>query len=143
MEIVLDRVYGVDEVEVIALDLKKLLPRCSIMTFQGSLGAGKTTLVRALLRSCGIKEVITSPTFTYVNSYQNDKGNSFYHFDCYRLASAQAFLDQGFDEYLYTPHSWAFIEWPEVIESLLKTGVCTVILDYDGSESRRIKVLLS
>jgi len=143
METVLERSYGVDEVETIALELKNLLPRCSVITFQGSLGAGKTTLVRALLRACGVNEVITSPTFTYVNSYQNDKGESFYHFDCYRLDSAQAFLDQGFEEYLYVPNSWAFIEWPEVIESLLKTGVCTVILDYEGSENRRIKVLLS
>lgn len=143
MKQLLDRVYGVDEVDAIARELKKLLPLCKVMTFQGTLGAGKTTLVGALLRECGIKEVITSPTFTYVNSYQNDKGESFYHFDCYRLNSAQAFLDAGFEEYLQVPKSWAFIEWPEVIEPLLKTGICRVVLDYDGSENRRIKVLLS
>jgi tRNA threonylcarbamoyladenosine biosynthesis protein TsaE len=143
METVLERSYGVDEIEVIALELKKLLPRCKVMTFQGTLGAGKTTLVGELLRACGVKEVVTSPTFTYVNSYRNAQGDSFYHFDCYRLDSAQAFLDVGFDEYLYFPHSWSFIEWPEIIEPLLKTGVCRVFLDYDGVENRRIKVLLS
>jgi tRNA threonylcarbamoyladenosine biosynthesis protein TsaE len=142
MGTVLEISYGVDEVEAVALELKKLLPCCKVMTFQGTLGAGKTTLVRALLRSCAIKEVITSPTFTYVNCYKNDKGESFYHFDCYRLDSAQAFLDQGFDEYLYFPHSWAFIEWPEIIDPLLKIGVCRVILDYNGVENRSIKVLL-
>ena len=143
MEIVLEKIYGVNEVKDIALELKKLLPRCKIMTFQGTLGAGKTTLVGELLRSCGVKDVITSPTFTYVNCYKNAQGESFYHFDCYRLDSAQAFLDAGFEEYLYLLQSWALIEWPEVLEPVLKTGVCRVILDYEGVEKRRIKVLLS
>lgn len=143
MELVLDRVYGVDEVELIALELKKFLPRCKVMTFQGSLGAGKTTLVRTLLRSCGVNDIITSPTFTYVNVYQNDKSESFYHFDCYRVASAQDFLDQGFEEYLYAPKSWTLIEWPEIVESVLKETICRVVLDYEGSENRHIKVFIS
>jgi tRNA threonylcarbamoyladenosine biosynthesis protein TsaE len=143
MECVFEKVYSVQAIDGVADELRQLLVRCRVMTFQGTLGAGKTTLIKALLRKCGVSEIVTSPTFTYVNCYKNNNDESFYHFDCYRLATVQAFLDAGFDEYLYVPHSWAFIEWPEVIEPLLKTGVCRVFLDYEGPESRHIKILLS
>lgn len=141
MKTLMERSYCVEEVGEIALALKALLSQCKVMTFQGSLGAGKTTLVQSLLRSCGVKEVITSPTFTYVNRYEGSSGEIFYHFDCYRLESAQAFLDAGLGEYLYAPQSWAFIEWPEIIEPLLTESVCRVTLEYEGPESRRIVVM--
>lgn len=138
MKKVLERSYALDEVEMVAQELKKMLPYCNVMTFSGSLGAGKTTLVQTLLRSCGVKEVITSPTFTYVNRYENAKKEAFFHFDCYRIDSSQGFLDAGLGEFLYIPKSWAFIEWPEVIEPLLGDAVCRVQLDYDGPGKRHI-----
>lgn len=118
----------------------------------GPLGAGKTTTVKALLRSCGVTGVITSPTFTYVNEYKNSEGEHFYHFDLYRITSVEEFQAQGFDEYLYQftlrssqsevgPRSWAFIEWPEVIKPLLTHNVCWVTFDYhDDAHKRMVKI---
>jgi tRNA threonylcarbamoyladenosine biosynthesis protein TsaE len=134
----IERSYRIEEVDEIALELKALLLQCKVMTLQGSLGAGKTTLVQSLLRSCGVNDIITSPTFTYVNRYEGGSGNIFYHFDCYRLESVQAFMNAGLGEYLYAPGSWSLIEWPEVVESLLTESVCHVMLEYEGAESRRI-----
>lgn len=134
-------IYGVDEVESVAQRLKELLSTCKVMTFTGTLGAGKTTLIRALLRQCGVQGDITSPTFTYLNVYQDAHGNSFYHFDLYRITSVDMFVNAGFDEYLYQPFSWALIEWPEVIAPLLTHDICHVYLDYyDELEKRMLRV---
>ncbi len=130
--------YAFDERQRAVEELKKLLPQCSVMTFTGDLGTGKTTLIRALLRACGVEHTITSPTFTYVNIYENKRGERFYHFDLYRIKTIDEFQQMGFDEYLHQPDSWAFIEWPEVIMPLLDNGVCQVTLDYHREQNKRI-----
>lgn len=123
-------IFGLDEIQQIAKRLYECLPLCRVMTFSGPLGAGKTTLIRELLRLCGVNEPITSPTFSYLNMYANEAGNQFYHFDLYRVASAKEFCALGFDEYLYMPNSWSFIEWPEHIIPLLDNSVCHVVLSF-------------
>lgn len=122
--------YFLADIPQIAKKLKKLLSTHPILTFTGSLGSGKTTLVKELLRQCGVHEAVTSPTFTYVNQYTNDRGHQFYHFDLYRIANLNDFRAAGFDEYLYVPNSFVFVEWPEKIMPLLQEKVCHVHLDY-------------
>lgn len=123
-------VYGLDQISQIAEYIRSLMPSCSVITFSGPLGAGKTTIIRELLHQVGVQEPITSPTFTYMNVYTNKSGQKFYHFDLYRIDSLEAFCDAGFDEYLYQPNSWALIEWPEPIMSILTHDVCHVTIDY-------------
>ena len=133
-------VFGIHEIEKTALHLHKLLNTCCIFTFTGPLGAGKTTLIQALLRAADVHSVITSPTFTYVNVYKNEVDQTFYHFDLYRLMSLQEFIDLGFEEYLYKPQSWVFIEWPELIFPLLEREVCNVTLDCVDELLREITI---
>lgn len=128
--------YGVDEITKVADFLRTLRGKCKIFTFVGSLGAGKTTLVRSLLKQCGVEGSITSPTFTYVNCYKNGQGEIFYHFDCYRIEILDDFIEAGFDEYLYQENSWCFIEWPELIVPLLDHAVCYITIDYISNEER-------
>lgn len=125
-------IYSLEQLDQAVELLYSQLSHCSIVTFEGALGAGKTTLVRALLRRCGVMGVISSPTFTYVNVYENEQGQVFYHFDLYRIKSVNEFLSLGFDEYLHMPNSWVFIEWPEVIAPLLIEGTCYVKIDYQN-----------
>jgi tRNA threonylcarbamoyladenosine biosynthesis protein TsaE len=133
-------VYGAEQVPAVAQQLAQEMQNCCVMTFTGSLGAGKTTLIRELLRYKGIQEPVTSPTFNYVNLYTNKYGQKFYHFDLYRIASLDDFCAAGFDEYLYQSNSWALIEWPEPIMSLLTHDVCHVVIDY-CDEKRILRII--
>jgi len=115
--------------------LIEALEQYSIFTFSGPLGVGKTALIKKFLLRCGIKDNIVSPTFNYVYSYKNNKGQTFNHFDLYRIDSLQTFLGTGFDEFLYKPKNYNLIEWPEVIRPLLeeksiKDKVFNIYLEY-------------
>lgn len=130
--------YSLDSIDGVVDILFSLLPRCAVFTFTGPLGAGKTTLVQKLLKRCGVHEIVTSPTFTYFITYHNDVGETFYHFDLYRMKSLQEFKNVGFDEYLYQPNSWVFVEWPEIIMPLLTRSVCLCIIDYYSDFERTL-----
>ncbi len=130
--------YNLEQIDSAARLLISLFDKCSIFTFTGDLGAGKTTLVKAILKNVVVKEVATSPTFAYVCKYGNDSGQIFYHFDLYRLRSADEFFNLGFQDLLYRSNSWAFIEWPEIILPFLKTNVCEISLEYIDEYNRMI-----
>ncbi len=122
----------------VAQELFSYMPVIKVFTFVGPLGAGKTTLVQHLLKLCKITEPITSPTYTYVNVYRKND-YTYYHFDLYRLQTIDDFIQAGFDEYLYQPHSYCFIEWPEIIEPLLIQSIYyKSIIDYDTNNTRLI-----
>ncbi len=128
--------YTIDQVDEIAQWLVNSIKGCSVVTFSGLLGAGKTTLIKAIIHALGIEEVIVSPTFSYVNIYKTPEGKTIYHFDLYRIKTINDFLALGFDQYLFQPNSLALIEWPEVIESLLKKETCRVLVEYKGKDER-------
>jgi tRNA threonylcarbamoyladenosine biosynthesis protein TsaE len=122
------------------------LAKYSIFTFSGPLGAGKTTLIKEILHQAGVKDVITSPTFTYLNSYKNSDEKIFHHFDLYRLKDQDSFSSAGFDEILNKDtekeKSYFFIEWPEIINPLLqdpvlKTKICKINLNYHLQDLNR------
>ena len=111
--------YRSDELYSMACKLKTLCDKYRIIAFSGPLGSGKTTLIRELLRLYGVQGVIVSPTFSYVSLYKVSDRLTLYHFDLYRIMSVNAFLEAGFHEYLDDVCGKVFIEWPEVIASLL------------------------
>ncbi len=129
-------VYSLDTIDLVVNYLRDQMKECAVFTFTGELGAGKTTLIKAFLRSCGIQQPVTSPTFTYVNIYENKEGQTFYHFDLYRIKTVDDFISAGFNEYLYQPQSWSLIEWPQAIAPLLDEKVCHSILDYEADQRK-------
>ncbi len=130
--------YSYDQIDSVADTLIGLLKKARVVTFTGSLGAGKTTLIAAVLKKMGINDVVTSPTFTYMQVYKTREGKNVYHFDLYRLASLDDFLEAGFDEYLYQPNSLVLIEWPGIILPLLNHDVSHISIDYGEQEDQRM-----
>jgi tRNA threonylcarbamoyladenosine biosynthesis protein TsaE len=141
----IERLYGVDEVAQVAREIGEFAKDCTTLTFTGSLGAGKTTLIRNVLAQWGVHSGVTSPTFTYVQRYKLPDGSMVNHFDLYRLESRDPFFELGLDEYLAQEKSKALIEWPALISDLLTGPVCHITLDYtpDGLESRRLTAVRS
>lgn len=84
--------------------------------FSGEMGAGKTTLIKELVKQLGSKHQVSSPTFSLVNEYEGENV-SIYHFDFYRIEEETEAYDMGFEDYLDDSH-YVFIEWPEKISNL-------------------------
>ncbi|MCZ4243133.1 tRNA (adenosine(37)-N6)-threonylcarbamoyltransferase complex ATPase subunit type 1 TsaE [Pedobacter punctiformis] len=85
--------------------------------FEGDMGAGKTTFIKAFCEVLGVKEVVSSPTYSIVNEYEGADG-PVYHFDFYRIKDIQEAYDLGYEEYFYG-NGICLIEWPERVEELL------------------------
>jgi tRNA threonylcarbamoyladenosine biosynthesis protein TsaE len=118
---------------------KKMLQSFSnqkVIAFYGEMGAGKTTLIKALCDELGVTDTVSSPTFSIVNEYRGARGQKIYHFDFYRLKSPLEAYDLGYEEYLYSK-AYCFIEWPEKLEELMPLEHEHVTIKKEG-ESRVI-----
>ena len=100
-------------------------PYDRVFAFYGAMGAGKTTFIKALCRELGSQDNITSPTFALINEYSTANGFVIYHFDFYRIKKLEEAYDLGYEDYIYSGN-YCFIEWPEMIESLLPEGIVKV-----------------
>ena len=100
------------------------LKRGDVVKLVGDLGAGKTTLVKFVAESLGVKDLVTSPTFTILNQYQGDM--PVYHFDMYRLKNSQEAIDSGLDEILRNGDGVCFVEWPEKVADILPANCIEV-----------------
>lgn len=121
---------------------KKLLKHAGdskIFAFYGSLGAGKTTIIKAICEVLGTIDIVSSPTFTLVNEYRTSKGETLYHIDFYRIKKLEEAFDLGIEEYL-TGDSYCFMEWPEIIEEILPPERMSIIIKVDDNEQRTLLV---
>lgn len=135
-------VYNLEEVDRVAAYIVKLMGKYKFFLLTGSLGAGKTTLVKSILRQVGVNTTIASPTFAYVISYKNLMRQNFHHFDLYRLHDLKSFVDMGFADLTSEPNSFYFIEWPEIIDTILpKELVCRINIDYVDEQKRNLSLI--
>lgn len=107
-----------------------------IFLFYGDMGAGKTTFIKSLCEALGVKESVTSPTFSIVNEYRGVDA-IIYHFDFYRLKSQSEAFDMGYEEYFYS-NAYCFIEWPEKIADLLPDHYLKVSIKATSPTAREI-----
>ena len=115
---------------------QQLLPG-AVIAYTGDLGAGKTAFTRGLARGLGCAEQVTSPTYTIVNEYLSGKMPLF-HFDMYRLHSADDLFDIGWEDYLERGGVCA-VEWSENVADALEDPI-TVTIEKLGEDSRRITI---
>ena len=113
-----------------------------VFAFYGSMGAGKTTFVKAICEELGVDDVITSPTFAIINEYALDSNllpdvSSVYHFDFYRIKKLEEVYDMGYEDYFYSG-ALCFIEWPELIEELLPEDAVKVSISENADGTRTV-----
>lgn len=126
-----------EETEKIGAAVGKIIPAGTVLAYRGDLGAGKTAFTRGLARGLGFTEAVTSPTYTIVNEYLGGRLPLF-HFDMYRLSSADDLFDIGWEDYLSRGGVCA-VEWSEQVADALPEGTVYVTLtrhpEHDGWRS--------
>jgi tRNA threonylcarbamoyladenosine biosynthesis protein TsaE len=129
--------FKLDDLSEIA---KKIVDNaCSkTLLFYGEMGAGKTTLISAIVTELGSKDKASSPTFSIVNEYKIPDG-MLYHFDFYRLKNQVEAMDMGVEDYFYSG-AWNLIEWPEKIIDLLPDNITVIELSILDDNSRLLKL---
>ena len=108
-----------------------------VFAFYGSMGAGKTTFIKAICEEMGVSDVVTSPTFAIVNEYTTDKGQRIFHFDFYRIKKLEEVYDMGYEDYFYSD-ALCFIEWPELLEELLPDNAVRVNIKENADGTRTV-----
>ncbi|MBR6522730.1 MAG: tRNA (adenosine(37)-N6)-threonylcarbamoyltransferase complex ATPase subunit type 1 TsaE [Oscillospiraceae bacterium] len=125
------------ETQEAGAELVKTLAPGSVVAMYGDLGAGKTAFVRGMTRGLGINFPVSSPTFNVVNEYPGEV--PMFHFDMYRLGSADELFDIGWDDYLERGGICA-VEWSENVEEAFEPGTVKVTISKLGDSEREITV---
>lgn len=132
-------VENLDALEKTVPELLKLKQKSNVFAFYGQMGAGKTTLIKAICRGLKVTDEVNSPTFSIVNEYKTYCGEAVFHFDFYRINKIEEAFDIGYENYFYSS-SHCFIEWPDKIEQLLPENCVKVFIDIiPDSETRVIR----
>ena len=118
------------------LELGKSLQPGEVLALIGDLGTGKTALTRYIAEGLGIKETITSPTFTIIHEYHEGR-LPLYHFDVYRIGDMEEMYELGYEEYFYGK-GVCVVEWADLIEELLPPEAKRIYIEYGEREGERI-----
>ena len=131
-------VSGLDELLKAAEQVLNFAGESRVFLFYGEMGAGKTTLIKALCEVLDVEDSVSSPTFSIVNEYLG-AGGIVYHFDFYRIKNESEEFDLGYEDYLYSGN-YCFIEWPEKIPNLIPEKFVKVKLLETSVDERVINV---
>tara|TARA_R110000765_G_scaffold63445_1_gene123281 strand:- start:248 stop:667 length:420 start_codon:yes stop_codon:yes gene_type:complete len=133
-------IYGENELKKIANEIIHN-SKSKILAFYAPMGAGKTTLIKALVKELGGKDNVSSPTFGLVNEYENLNGELLgYHFDFYRLEDENEAMDMGLEDYLST-NGWIFMEWPEKIPNLVPINAQIIKIEILSENIRKLVLI--
>lgn len=133
------KLNSIQDLVPVANQLLALASDHSVWCFKGEMGAGKTTLIKALCDQLNVTDPMSSPTFSIVNEYRTTKNDTIYHFDFYRIKSQQEALDIGIEEYFYSGN-YCFIEWPELIADLLPERRVEIMINLVEGNKRVINL---
>lgn len=134
-----DFTYDLKDIGTVAASVLEHLTSKTVL-FDGAMGAGKTTFIKALLKAMKSDDVGSSPTFSLINEY-NIPNDKIYHFDCYRIESIDEAFDLGIEDYLNSTN-WLLIEWPENIKELLPEDTQTITIVDLNNNNRSLKLTI-
>ncbi|MCQ2553024.1 MAG: tRNA (adenosine(37)-N6)-threonylcarbamoyltransferase complex ATPase subunit type 1 TsaE [Clostridia bacterium] len=127
--------YNLSDTEKFGAEFAAQLKPNSVIALVGNLGAGKTTLTKAIAKGLGVTETISSPTFTIVCEYETGR-LPLYHFDVYRVNDEDELFEMGFEEY-FTKGGVCLIEWADLVMDFLPEDTIVLRLEYGENEDER------
>ncbi|MGI6046920.1 MAG: tRNA (adenosine(37)-N6)-threonylcarbamoyltransferase complex ATPase subunit type 1 TsaE [Petrimonas sp.] len=133
------KINNIHEINNVAKQFIDQIGNKKVFAFYGTMGAGKTTFIKAVCEELGVLETITSPTFAIINEYKDGEGNSIYHFDFYRINKLEEAFDFGCEDYFYS-ENLCFIEWPELVESILPDNTVKVYITETENGERLVEI---
>ena len=131
------KIASTDKLHEAAQAFLQVIGDHTVFAFDGKMGAGKTTFIKAVCEELGVKDVITSPTFSLVNEYTDGWGDPIYHFDFYRIKKIEEAYDMGCEDY-FESGKLCFIEWPEIVEDLLPDNALHIALREEADGTRTL-----
>lgn len=131
------QVSGLEDLPQAAQQIINFAGAQAIWIFDGEMGAGKTTLIQEICRQLGVLDAVSSPTFSIVNEYANQKNAIYYHFDFYRLRDEFEAMDVGVEEYFDSGNT-CFIEWASKIANLIPESFLHIHLELIDEHTRLI-----
>ena len=129
-----------EQTELLGKKLAAFLRPGDVIAYYGDLGAGKTAFTRGLAAGLGIREAVTSPTYTIVNEYLSGRMPLF-HFDMYRLSSSEELFDIGWEDYLARGGVCA-VEWSENVADAL-TDAISITIEKDPAQHDWRKITIA
>ena len=130
------KAVGLEDLEMVAQELITKADHVRVLLFFGSMGAGKTTLIKSIVKSLGSLDVVQSPSFSIINEYTYGL-NEIFHFDFYRISKEEEAYDMGVEEY-FDSGNYCLVEWPERIPTLLPQPRLEVRIDENTIDKRTI-----
>ncbi|MES1220390.1 MAG: tRNA (adenosine(37)-N6)-threonylcarbamoyltransferase complex ATPase subunit type 1 TsaE [Bacteroidota bacterium] len=134
--------FELDDIRKTAKSFWQSIGGARVIAFHGEMGAGKTTFIHALCEEKGVKDVISSPTFSIINEYLFDENGStgkIYHIDLYRLKDEEEARMAGVEDCLYSDHI-CLVEWPEKAADLFPNNTINVFIDAIGNQTRLVRI---
>lgn len=131
-------VNNIKELDKFTKSFENVLKLYRLVAFKGQLGAGKTTLIKALCEKLKVEDIVSSPSFAIVNEYFSEIIGTIFHFDFYRIENENEILDIGFEDYL-TQNALILMEWPEKIPNLLPPDTLIVNINVLTDNSRLVE----
>ena len=138
---IMDSYFKLDEIEQAAQQFLEHTKGKKVFAFHGEMGAGKTTFITTVCKVLGVKDVVSSPTFSIINQYKTRDGKTIYHLDLYRLKDEEEAIMAGVEDCFYSGN-YCFTEWPEKTPGLFPDDTVHCFLSLAGNDSRKLQIKL-
>ncbi len=137
----MELIFTLDKIQEAAVKFLELTTGYKLFAIQGEMGAGKTTFIHALCKVMGVKDSISSPTFSIINQYSASAGQTIYHMDLYRIKDENEAINAGIEDCLYTGNT-CFVEWPEKIPAIFPDKTLYIRVYVIDTNTRKLQINL-
>lgn len=133
----MDSIFSLDQIQQAAERFLADTAGRKVFAFHGEMGAGKTTFIHALCETLGVKDAITSPTFSIINQYESGAGTTIYHMDLYRIRDEQEAINAGMEDCLYSGNT-CLVEWPDRAPGIFPEDTLHVCIEALDTNTRKL-----